>query len=93
MKKITYDDFGSCMVNVPLPWDDEWKAKYEAEAKTVAGGMEDSVDKVSDEEAVECYYALISYCKGRKCRSCPFWKNENGCDINVPSTWECGQGV
>ena len=93
MKKITYDDFGSCMVNVPLPWDDEWKAKYEAEAKTVAGGMEDSVDKVSDEEAVECYYALISYCKGRKCESCLLGGGGSGCRINGPATWESSQSV
>lgn len=71
----------------------EWKAKYEAEAKTVTGEMEDSVDKVSDEEAVECYYALISYCKGRKCESCQFGGGGSGCRINGPATWDSSQSV
>ena len=55
--------------------------------------MKDSVDKVSDEEAVECYYALISYCKGRKCESCLFGGGGSGCRINGPATWESSQSV
>ena len=38
-------------------------------------------------EIYEYYYALIRYCKERKCGSCPFWGND-GCDINVPASWE-----
>ena len=55
--------------------------------------MEDGVDKVSDEEAVECYYTLISYCTVRKCKSCLFGGGGSGCRINGPASWESSQGV
>ena len=64
-----------------------------SKAKGRLARMEDSVDKVSDEEAVECYYALISYCKGRKCESCQFWGGGSGCRINGPATWDSSQSV
>ena len=64
-----------------------------SKAKGKLARMEDSVDKVSDEEAVECYYALISYCKGRKCESCLFGGGGSGCRINGPATWESSQSV
>ena len=62
-------------------------------AKGRLARMEDSADKVSDEEAVECYYTLISYCKGRKCESCQFGGGGYGCMINGPATWESSQSV
>lgn len=67
-----------------------------SKAKGKLARMEDSVDKVSDEEAVECYYALISYCTVRKCKSCLFGGGGSGCWINGPATWgtrEGGQSV
>ena len=50
--------------------------------------------KLKKKQEIYGYYcAIIRYCKEQKCRSCPFWEDENGCDISVPSSWEGSQDV
>ena len=67
--------------------------KVELPINSKAKGKLARMKQKKKQEMYEYYYALIRYCKEHKCRSCPFWENENGCEINVPSSWEGGQDV